>query len=415
MSAPDEANALASLLQQVQQAGRYLATASSEQRDRGVASIGSALRAAFDEILEANTLDLEAGREMAVPEVVLSWLKLTPERLESTIAILKQLARAPDPLQVWEAAPSLLAESGGRSFRRSVPLGTVAFIYEALADLGAIAAAMSLKTGNSIVLRGGSETSHTNQVLERLCQEAASAAELPIAAIDFLSDERGSTLQELVTSKSVIALAIVHGRNGLVQQVKQYATVPVLPLAMGNCCLYWAPSADVEKVAEAIASSHQHAPDAVNAVEKVLVHPSIGSADLYRVFAALQEAGFALRGDEALVARYPDRLQAAAPQEWGCPYLDGTIAFRLAASASAALDWIQQHVGSHATAIVSQSYRESRQFAAASSSVLTYVNCSPRFQRFQPRHKAVYLGISHQDGPVDCASLTRRCQTIEGE
>ncbi len=415
MGVTDEANALASLLLQMQQAGHQLATASSEQRDRGISALATALSKGFDDILDANTLDLEAGREMAVPEVVLGWLKLTPERLENTIEILKQLSGAPDPLLAWESAPSLLAEGSGRAFRRAVPLGTVAFIYEAFADLAVIAAAMSLKTGNSIVLRGGSETSHTNQVLEQLCQEAAASADLPAAAIDFLSDERAGTLQELVASKSTVALAIVHGRNALVQQVKHYASVPVMPLAMGNCALYWAPSGTCERVSEAIASSHQHAPDAVNAIEKVLVHTSVSPTDLNRVFASLQEAGFSLRGDAALTARHTNWLAAAAPQEWGCPYLDGTIAFRTVDSAAEAVTWIRERAGSHAAAIVSHSYTESRQFAAASSSTLTYINCSPRFERFRPRHKAVYLGISPYYGPVDCVALTRLCQTIEGD
>ncbi|MEO0947520.1 MAG: aldehyde dehydrogenase family protein [Cyanobacteria bacterium J06641_5] len=410
----DEVSPLQEILQQAQQASPTLASAGSAQRDRAIAAMAEAMRATFDEILEANTLDLETSREMAVPELVLCWLKLTPERLESTVEILEHLAQASDPLQAWEATPSLHATGNGRTYGQASPLGTLAFIYEAFADLGAIAAAMCLKTGNSLVLRGGSETSHTNAAFERICQEALSAAQLPATAIDYLADERSDSLQELVSSSNELDLVLVHGRIGLVQKTLQLAAVPVLPLAMGNTCLYWSPDGDPTRVIDAIAESHVRDPDAVNAIEKVLVHTSVSPTAIGQVFSALQEAEFELRGDAALVAQYPDWLQPAAPDEWRCPYAERIVAFRVTDGPDSARTWIQNCVGSHATTMVCQSYEGSRQFAASSPSPLTYINTSPRFHHYYPHNGAIYLGVGRWEGPIDCARLTRRCQVVEG-
>ena len=410
-----ETSPLQEILQQAQQASPALASAGSAQRDRAIAALAEAVRTAFDEILEANTLDLETSREMAVPEQVLGWLKLTPERLEDTAEILEHLVRARDPLQVWEAVPSLNAtDNGGRTYERALPLGTLAFIYEAFADLGAIAAAMSLKTGNSLVLRGGNETSHTNAAFARLCQEALAAAKLPAAAIGYLADERSNSLQELLNSSNYLDLVLVHGRIGLVQKALQLASVPVLPLAMGNACLYWAPDGDAARVVSAIVESHVPDPDAVNAIEKVLVHTGVSPTAIARAFSALKEAAFELRGDAALVAQYPDWLQPAESNEWRCPYSNRTVAFRVTDGPDSARAWIQNCVGSHATAMVCQSYEQSRQFAATSPSPLTYINASPRFYHYYPQDGAIYLGVGRQEGPIDCARLTRRCQVVEG-
>lgn len=410
----DEASPLQEILQQAQQANPALAGAGSDRRDRAIAAMAATMRAAFDEILEANTLDLETSREMAVPELVLGWLKLTPERLENTAEILEHLARASDPLQVWEAAPSLHATGNGRTYEQAIPLGTLAFIYEAFADLGAIAAAMCLKTGNSLVLRGGSETSHTNAAFDRICQEALAAAKLPAAVISYLADERSDSLQELVSSSNSLDLVLVHGRIGLVQKALQLASVPVLPLAMGNTCLYWAPDGAAARVIGAIVDSHERDPDAVNAVEKVLVHTSVSPTAIGQTFCALKEAEFELRGDAALVAQYPDWLQPAEADEWRCPYSNRTIAFRVTDGSDSARAWIQNCVGSHATTMVCQSYDQSRQFAAASPSPLTYINTSPRFHHYYPHNGAIYLGVGRREGPIDCARLTRRCQIVEG-
>lgn len=409
-----ETSPLQEILQQVRQAGTALAAVSCDRRNRAIAAMAAGLREAFDEILEANTLDLETGREMAVPELVLGWLKLTPERLESTAEIFAHLARAPDPLQVWEAAPPLSAGAGDRTYRQALPLGTLAFIYEAFADLGALAAAMCLKTGNSLVLRGGSETSHTNDVFARLCREALAAAELPAAAIYYWSDEGGGTLQDLVARDSALDLVLVHGRIGLVQKARQLASVPLLPLALGNACLYWSPDGEADRVVAAIAESHIPDPDAVNAIEKVLIHTSVSPTAIARAFSSLTDKGFALRGDAALVAQYPDWLQPVEPNEWRCPYLNGTIAFRVTDGIESARTWIRNCVGGHATAIACQSYEHSRQFVAASPSPLIYVNSSPRFYHYSPQDGGIYLGIARQEGPIDCARLTRRYQIIEG-
>ena len=394
-----------------------LGTTKGVDRSRGVEAMAQGLKNAFDDILEANTLDLVMSREMAVPDVILKWLKLTPERLQTTVETLQQLAGLSDPIERVIEAPYQLNSS--QTYCQLMPLGAIALIYEAFPELGAIAAGLCLKTGNSIVLRGSSEASHTNSVIAHALQTALEEAGMPLGSLEFISSDRGSSIQDLVVQDRYLSLIIPYGRPSLISQVTQLATAPVLKSAMGNCYLYWSVSGDLDLVRSAIVDSHASQPDPVNAIEKVLINSNQKPSSVLRLFNSLNEKGFELRGDTELVAEFPEHLTPVEEDEWETPYLDKIVAFKMIDSIESAIAWINQYSSSHADCLVTESYQESHQFATGIDSALVYINSSPRFSRSPKPGESVFLGISNQKGYrrglIGLETFTTIKQVIQGE
>jgi len=377
------------------QASLKLGTTKGIDRSRAVLAMAQAIESDFDEILEANTLDLEASREMAVPKLILDWLKLTPSRLENTIKILQRLGELSDPLRRVRTADYQQEDS--QSYTQLMPLGVIAFIYEAFPDLGAIAAGFCIKTGNSIILKGSTEASNSNTAIANSLQTAITKVGLPAGCVELITAEHGASVRDLVTQDQYLNLVIPYGRSSLIQQVVRQATCPVLKSAMGNCYLYWSVNSSLEMIRWMIIDSHESEPDQVNAIEKVLVHRQALPSSLSVLWSSLKEKGFQLKGDAELVAAFP-QLQLAKDEEWGTPYLTKTVAFKLVDSLESAIAWINQYSSSHADSIVTESYQESRQFALGVNSASTYINASPRFSRHSLRGEAVFLGMSNQKG-----------------
>ena len=397
------------------QASLKLGTTKGIDRSRAVLAMAQAIESDFDEILEANTLDLEASREMAVPELILDWLKLTPSRLENTIKILQRLGELSDPLRRVRTADYQQEDS--QSYTQLMPLGVIAFIYEAFPDLGAIAAGFCIKTGNSIILKGSTEASNSNTAIANALQTAITKVGLPAGCVELITAEHGASVRDLVTQDQYLSLVIPYGRSSLIQQVVRQATCPVLKSAMGNCYLYWSVNSSLEMIRWMIIDSHESEPDQVNAIEKVLVHRQALPSSLSVLWSSLKEKGFQLKGDAELVAAFP-QLQLAKDEEWGTPYLTKTVAFKLVDSLESAIAWINQYSSSHADSIVTESYQESRQFALGVNSASTYINASPRFSRHSLRGEAVFLGMSNQKGHrrvfISLETLTTVKHIIQG-
>jgi glutamate-5-semialdehyde dehydrogenase len=397
------------------QASLKLGTTKGIERSRAVLAMAQAIKSDFDEILEANTLDLEASREMAVPELILDWLKLTPSRLENTIKILQRLGELSDPLRRVRTADYQQEDS--QSYTQLMPLGVIAFIYEAFPDLGAIAAGFCIKTGNSIILKGSTESSNSNTAIANALQTAITKVGLPAGSVELITDEHGASIRDLVTQDQYLNLVIPYGRSSLIQQVVRQATCPVLKSAMGNCYLYWSVNSSLEMIRWMIMDSHESEPDQVNAIEKVLIHRQALPSSLSVLWGSLKEKGFELKGDAELVAAFP-QLQLAKDEEWGIPYLTKTVAFKLVDSLESAIAWINQYSSSHADSIVTESYQESRQFALGVNSASTYINASPRFSRHSSPGEAVFLGMSNQKGHrrgfISLETLTTVKHIIQG-
>ncbi len=385
------------------------------ERSCAVQQMAQALKQSFDDILEANTLDLEASREMAVPEIILDWLKLTPERLQTTVEILQRLGEVSDPLRRIRHADYQLEDS--QTYCQLMPLGVIALVYEAFPELGAIAAGLCIKTGNSLVLKGGSEASHSNVVIAKVLQSALEEAGMPPGCLEIVEAEQGSLIRDLVTQDQYLNLVIPYGRPSLVQQVVRQSTAPVLKSAMGNCYLYWSLSGSIDMARGMVLDSHASEPDPVNAIEKVLIHRTANPSSLVTLWNSLQDKGFQIKADATLVEAFP-QLKPAKDNEWCQPYLNKTVAFKVVENLESAIAWINQYSSGHADCIVTESYQESRQFALGVNSASTYINSSPRFSRIPSRGDSVFLGMSnqkgHRRGLISLESLTTVKHIVQG-
>ena len=403
-------------LKQVRSASLSFALTSRQDRIRGIQGLVKVLSEHQDDILEANTLDLEISRELAVPSLVLNWLKLTPERLSNALSILKQLVHLPDPLA--SSAASTAAVKRAQSYTQPMPLGVLCFVYEALPELAIILAGMCLKTGNCLLLRGSSEADNSNRMVTELFQTALTKTDLPLACLQSLPCNRSLPLNLLLQQHRTINLVIPYGRPSFVQNVVQHAQVPVLPPTMGNCYLLLADSGSSELARSMIVESHQGCPDAVNAIEKVLLTPSVQRSRLTLLWSNLKEQGFEIRGDAELVADYPD-LKLASQTEWQHPYLNKVVAFKMVNTLTDGIAWINAHSSGHADCLVTDSYQESQAFALGVKSATTYINTSPRLSRqFSGPQGTVALGMcchgNPKPGAISLETLLTSRQVIQG-
>lgn len=405
---------LASILDQSDRAGRKLSVKSSKQREQAIGSMATAIRAAAQDILEANTLDLEASRESGISELLLEWLKLTPERLQRYIDLLHRLGE----LSFTSGNSDLGSPTNDRHrYSQVKPLGTIAFVYEALPQLAIIAAGMTIKTGNSLILRGSKESQHTNFAIETAIKLGLDQVDFPQTAVQLINSDP-ELLSALLTNTQQVNLVIPYGRPSLIDRITQQATVSILPAAIGNCYLYWGANGDLDLVRHAICDSHVGEPDAVNAIEKVLIHVDRGSNALTMLWKNLQEKGFQLRGDRDLVALYSEYLQLAEDREWHQPYLRKTIAFKSVQGVDEAMRIIGRLSSGHADCIVTDSYLETQQFVDGIDSATVYINTSPRFYRHQRGNDRIWLGMSNyhssQRGAIGLAALTATQQVTMG-
>lgn len=380
---------------QVRRAAQALSDRGAEVQSQALNKMAKALDAQRSTILEANTLDLEASLEMAVPELVLDWLKLTPERLSASIEILQRLAALGDP-RVLNLAPSRLTPSSS-CYSRPMPLGVIALIYEAFPELAIIAAGLCLRTANGLVLKGGNEASQTNAAIAQIIGQALDEADFPPECILFLSGHQGDAARTSLLQAREIDLVIPYGRPSLIQQVMKQAAIPVLPTTMGNCYLYWSASGEMNAVADIVIESHRGEPDAVNAIEKILIHQSHGHGAINQLCRLLQEKGFRLRADAEMMHDFSG-LNLAEEDDWQRPYLAKVIAVRRINSLEAAARLINLYSSGHADCIVTESYRESHEFAQAVQSATVYINASSRFSRNPAQASAIALGMTARRG-----------------
>lgn len=396
------------------QAAWELGKTKASDRRAALLAMALALQRHQNEILEANTLDLEASRMGEFPEPMVEWLKLTPERLGKTVEILNKLARLPEPIG------QIITPADGRencqTYSQRIPLGTIALIYEAFPELGAIAAGMCLKTANSLILLGVNQASNSNLAIVQALKSALDEVGLPLECVELLQASGNDSIGDSILQYPSVSLVIPYGRPSLVRQIARQATVPVLRSAMGNCYLYWSANASLETARWMILDSHESQPDPVNAIEKILIDPNQKNSSLVRLWNSLKERGFEIRGDSALVEEFPDLILAEA-SEWSESYLTKIVAFKVVESFEAAIAWINFYSSGHADCLATESYQESRQFALDINSACSFINESPRFDR--DRHpNSIFLGMSNQKiaphGAIGLQSLTTVKQIFLG-
>jgi glutamate-5-semialdehyde dehydrogenase len=400
------------LLQQVKQAAITIQNTSIHQRDQAIRFLMAQFKARIDDLLETNTLDLETSRDLALPTVLLNWLKLTPDRLQQVTQILNQLL---DPL--GSPLSGTVLPSRGRLLHYS-PVGVVGLIYEALPELAIILAGMCLKTGNALVLRGGTETSHTNQAIAEIIQTALEKAKLPQEAIVSLPCNSRISIETLTKAGSGLDLVIPYGRSALVQQVRRVSEIPTIRSAIGNCYLFWSNSGSVEQVQNIISSSHRGHPEAVNALDKVIIPNSLQRPLLNLLWDKLEEEGFEIQADQELRSDFPD-LDPADPAIWGKPSLRKMVAFKLVENLQQGIQWINTYSSGHADCLVSDSSKEIKTFMAQTQSACIFVNRSPEFSRLKGMfHSSMAFGMAQRGGGragvIDLYSLLRAKEIYQG-
>jgi glutamate-5-semialdehyde dehydrogenase len=407
---------LKDLVDQAHHASTNLAQTPVQARNLALKDLAIALQSQQDAILESNTLDLETTRDLAVTDLALKWLKLTPDRLTVVRQFIEQLVGSPDPLQVGSGTVS--HSLYGLSGFRVMPLGVICGLYEFLPEFPVLLASLCLKTGNSLMVRGSAETSHTHRLFSDLIKAVLDKGALdPRCFYSFVSD-RTVAPKDLVAQALSIDLVIPYGRPSFIQDIAQQKTAPILVPKIGNCYLFWSSTGSGDLVRNIIVDSHLGVPDAVNAVEKVIITPNTNFSLLNVVFNHLREKKFTLKGDEVLTAEFPD-LALAEPQEWSTPYLNKTVAFKVVNSLAEGIQWMNLHGSGHADCIVTDSYRESQQFTLGTTSATAFINASPRFSRLvSGSDGTVALGMmgrgSFYQGAIGVETLVKRSHIIHG-
>ncbi len=401
-------------------AGRRLATIGSGVRDAALEAIAVALLERTAEILEANAGDVEAGRESGLDAALLDRLTLDAGRIAAMAAGVRTIAALPDP--VGEVIEGFRLPNGLDVRKVRVPLGVVAVVYEARPNVTIDAAALCLKSGNAVLLRGSASAARSNAVLAGIASEAASAAGLPDGALGLVAGGGRAELAELATQTDCVDLIIPRGGEGLKAALEGVATVPVMYAASGNCHVYVDASADLE-MAEAIALNAKiQRPGVCNAAETLLVHADAAPAFLPRALGMLARLGVELRGDErtrALAGRaLAGTVREASEDDWGTEFLSLVLAVRVVDSAAEAIEHVNRYGSGHSEAIVTRDVEAARSFQLGVDAACVYVNASTRFTDGGEFGMGAEIGNStqklHARGPIGVRELCTFKYLVEG-
>ena len=392
-------------------ASRVVAQVDTATKDRALLAIADALEARTGEILEANARDLEAGRESGLSTALMDRLALDRQRVAAMATGVREIVALPDP--VGEVLDGFRLPNGLDVRKVRVPLGVVAVVYEARPNVTIDAAALALKSGNAIVLRGSSSATHSNAVLASVAADAAEAAGLPPGSLSLVAGGGREELAELATQEGVVDLIIPRGGEGLKAALSAVAKVPVIYAASGNCHVYVDASADLDSAREIVVNAKVQRPGVCNAAETLLVHATVADAFLPAAFETLR-----VRGDER--ARAVDGALAEATEEdWATEYLALVLAVRVVDSVEAAIEHVNVYGSGHSEAIVTGSAAAARAFQRGVDAACVYVNASTRFTDGGQFGMGAEIGNStqklHARGPIGLRELCTFKYLVEGE
>jgi glutamate-5-semialdehyde dehydrogenase len=424
----DTTSPVADVCRAAKAAAAPLAALDTRVKDAALHAIADALLARTPEILAANQLDLEAGRANDIGAALLDRLALDPSRIAAIADGARAIAALPDP--VGETIDGHRLSNGIDVRRVRVPFGVVAVVYEARPNVTIDAAVLCLKSGNAIVLRGSSTATHSNAVLANIASEAATAAGVPVGAIQLLAGGGREQLAELARQDGVVDLIFPRGGEGLKEALKAVATVPVIYAASGNCHVYVDADADLDAAAAIALNAKVHRPGVCNAAETLLVHADVAPAFLPRVLRALHTVGVELRGDErtrAIAATVRDHegegvggipVIAATEEDWATEYLALILAVRVVDSTEEAIAHVNRYGSGHSEAIVTEDIGAARAFQLGVDAACVYVNASTRFTDGGEFGMGAEIGNStqklHARGPIGLRELCTFKYLIEG-
>ena len=425
MTGSDVSEAVLEIARRAKIASRTLATATRATKDSALHALADALVRATPEIVAANDVDTARGRDNGTSPGLLDRLALTPERIVSIADALRELAALPDP--VGEVVRGSTLPNGLRLRQLRVPMGVVGMIYEARPNVTVDAAGLALKSGNAVILRGGSAAAASNEVIVRVLGEALAECGLPADLVQSIDAYGRPGAVAMMHARGLVDVLVPRGGADLIQTVVRESTVPVIETGVGNCHVYLDASAPLESSIDIVLNSKTHRVGVCNAAETLLVHAAAAPDVLPGVLAALGAAGVVVHADPATAelaaasGLTPDQLTvlAATDEDWAREYLSLDLAVRVVEDLDEAINHIRTWTSGHTEAIVTQDLVSSERFVAELDSAAIMVNASTRFTDGGQFGLGAEIGIStqklHARGPMGLAELTTTKWVVNGD
>jgi len=397
-------------------AARIVATASGAKKNRWLERIAAALESPTDKILKANERDLALANSKGLTSAQLDRLGLSADRLRSTAAGLRQIAALPDP--IGRLLDSSVRPNGLLVQKVGVPLGVIFFIYESRPNVTVDAAGLCVKSGNAVILRGGSEALQTNNALVELIRTGLTDVGLPGDVVQLVDNPDRAAVGHLLLMNQWIDLAIPRGGEELIRRVAKEARMPVLKHYKGNCHVYVDQSADLKMAEKIVVNAKCQRPGVCNAAESLLVHQAVAPVFLPLIAATLARHGVELRGCDQSRRLVPD-MKRATPEDFAAEYLDLIMSVKVVADLDEAIDHIARYGSQHSDAIVTNDLATARRFTAEVDSSAVLVNASTRFNDGFEFGLGAEIGIStdkfHARGPCGLQELTSYKYIVYGD
>jgi glutamate-5-semialdehyde dehydrogenase len=395
------------ICKKAKEASYILARLPAETKNRALYNMADALEEHAEEILEANRRDVEASRVKGVKEALIDRLILNKSRISKMAQCLREVAELPDP--VGEIVKTWVRPNGLIIGQIRVPLGVVAVIYESRPDVTSDAAGICIKSGNSVILRGGSDAINSNITIGRILSEAAVKSGIPDGAIQVVPVTDRSAAIELMKMRDYVDVLIPRGGADLIKAVIENAKVPVIETGTGNCHIYVESDADLDMAIKVIINAKCQRPGTCNAAEKLLVHRDIAQTFLPKVIDALRNHGVEVRGCEETRKIVPD-VKPATEEDWYTEYLDLIIGIKVVSSLDEAIAHINKYGTKHSDAIITSDFNKALRFIRDVDSAAVYWNASTRFTDGNQYGLGAEIGIStqklHARGPMSIQHLT---------
>ncbi len=401
---------------QARQAAQAIAQLSTSAKDALLRAMAQALEDDAAAILDANARDIEAAAAKGVGSAMQDRLRLDEKRLKGVADALREVADLADP--VGQVTRTYDRPNGIQVERVRVPLGVIAMIYEARPNVTADAAALCIKAGNAVILRGGSEAIHSNTAIAASLKRALATAGLPQEVVTLVEDLRRDTILELIQLNDIVDLVIPRGGEGLIRFVAEHARVPVIKHYKGVCHQYVDAACDPGLALDLLIDGKVSRPAACNALETLLVHADVAASFLPRAAEALRARGVELRGDARSLSLVPD-MAPATDDDYAAEYLDLVLAVRVVDDLEQAIAHIQRYTSDHTEVIVTADPGHAARFIQALRSAVVMVNASSRFSDGGELGLGAEIGISttrlHSYGPMGLEALTVERFVVRGE
>ena len=409
------ATSLTAKLEAARRASTVLATVKTELKNDALHAIARAVVTAADRILPANELDLANGRENGLSVGLLDRLSLTPARLDGLADAVRDIAALPDP--VGDVVRGSNLANGVQLSQVRVPFGVIGAIYEARPNVTIDIAALALKSGNAVVLRGGSAAENSNRVLVAIIQEALASVGLPTEAVQTIDEFGREGAKQLMQARGQVDVLIPRGSADLISTVVLESKVPVIETGAGVVHVYLDESADLDMAVEIVSNAKVQRPSVCNALETLLVHESAAPRLLPAVLARLREQGVTLHADDATRAVFADAVPATE-DDWATEYMTLDLAVRVVPDLDGAIDHIRRYSTHHTESIITNDLANAERFLAEVDSAVVMVNASTRFTDGGEFGFGAEVGIStqklHARGPMGLPELTSTKWIVRG-